>query len=258
MIVDTTLWHITVSHYSEKVRWALDFKDVPHERRAPMPGAHMAVALWRTRGAAFTFPLLRLDGRTYSDSTEILAAIEEHFPQPPLYPETPAELDRALELEDFFDEEAGPYTRLFAFHELRSDPKGLEQFATAVLPERLVADDRTLAVSARIAGAFSQVRYRVDAAEAAATAREKIMVAFDRLEAELDEGEGRYLVGDRFTVADLTAAALLAPTVAPATAPDYPDATGGVAELRDGLRDRPGFAWVEEMFRCHRQNPRRP
>ncbi len=29
-----TLWHISVSHYSEKARWALDHKQVPHKRRA--------------------------------------------------------------------------------------------------------------------------------------------------------------------------------------------------------------------------------
>ena len=33
------LWHIEVSHYNEKARWALDHKGIEHERRAPPPGA---------------------------------------------------------------------------------------------------------------------------------------------------------------------------------------------------------------------------
>ena len=35
------LWHIPISHYSEKARWALACKGVEHERRAPLPGAHI-------------------------------------------------------------------------------------------------------------------------------------------------------------------------------------------------------------------------
>ena len=38
------LWHIEISHYNEKARWALDQKGIEHERRAPTPGAHMS---WR-------------------------------------------------------------------------------------------------------------------------------------------------------------------------------------------------------------------
>ena len=34
------LWHLKVSHYNEKARWALDYKRVPHVRRALMPGLH--------------------------------------------------------------------------------------------------------------------------------------------------------------------------------------------------------------------------
>jgi multicomponent Na+:H+ antiporter subunit D len=39
------LWHIAVSHYNEKVRWALELKGVEHERRAPPPPANMLVAM---------------------------------------------------------------------------------------------------------------------------------------------------------------------------------------------------------------------
>jgi hypothetical protein len=33
------LWHIPISHYNEKARWALAYKGVEHERRTPLPGA---------------------------------------------------------------------------------------------------------------------------------------------------------------------------------------------------------------------------
>jgi glutathione S-transferase len=74
--------------------------------------------------------------------------------------------------------------------------------------------------------------------------------ALDRLVEEI--GPHGYLVGGRFTVADLTAAALgrlLAP-------PDYahPVATASPAlqEVRDSMRDHPAVDWIEAMYVRHR------
>jgi glutathione S-transferase len=76
----------------------------------------------------------------------------------------------------------------------------------------------------------------------------------DRLDAELAAGSGEFLAGDSFSVADLTAASLFFPVVGPAEGPVSPDGPTPVAmeEFRDELRERPGFAWVEAMFREHR------
>ena len=71
-----TLWHLPVSHYSEKARWALDHKGVTHRRKAPLPGSHMLFALALTRGRQKTFPVIQIDGRNVGDSTAVLAAIE--------------------------------------------------------------------------------------------------------------------------------------------------------------------------------------
>lgn len=253
-----SLWHIPVSHYSEKVRWALDLKGAAARRRAPPPGAHMAVALWLTRGSSKTFPVLELDGRAIGDSSAIIAALEERFPEPALYPDDPAELDRALALERFFDEELGPHSRLLAFHELRRDGDGLRQFTADILPERLARNERVVAVASRGTAAFAQVRYRVASEAAADGARAKILAALDRLEAELGRGGGEYLVGDRLSVADLTAAALFVPVVDPSQGPALPDPPPALEEFRASLRGRRGFDWVEQTFARHRRYAVRP
>ena len=49
------LWHISVSHYNEKARWALDYKRIPHRRRGLPAGVHMLAALLLTRGETVTF-----------------------------------------------------------------------------------------------------------------------------------------------------------------------------------------------------------
>ncbi len=94
------LWHIEVSHYNEKVRWALEHKGIPYELRTPMPGTHRLTALRLTRGRHDRLPILELEGRRIGDSTAIIAALEEHRPEPRLYPDEPAERERALE--DYF------------------------------------------------------------------------------------------------------------------------------------------------------------
>jgi glutathione S-transferase len=246
-----TLWHIDVSHYSEKVRWALAHKRIPHRRRAlVLPGAHIPAALWMTRGAQMTFPVMELDGQWIGDSTAIIAVLEERFPEPPLYPADPDERRRALELEDFFDEELGPHIRLLAFHELGNDRERFEAVIKRIAPEPLA---RRSGVAATYARAFTGLRFGVRNPEAAEAARGKVLAALDRLEAEL--GDGDYLVGDAFSVADLTAASLFYPLVLPEGGPLPTDETPpeGLERFRAPLKERRGFRWVSEMFRRHRR-----
>jgi glutathione S-transferase len=59
--MDTTLlWHIPLSHYSEKVRWALDYKGIAHRRR--VLGPDYLIRVWRATGQG-KLPVLWLDGR---------------------------------------------------------------------------------------------------------------------------------------------------------------------------------------------------
>jgi glutathione S-transferase len=244
----TTLWHLAISHYSEKVRWALDYKGVEHERRAPMAGYHIAVALALTRGRHYTFPVLETDGERVGDSSAIIAALEARYPEPPLYPADPDERRRALELEDWFDEQLGPYMRRFAFHEMRRDRERFAQLAVREAPRTIARFKR---MSASYARAFTALRFGAGSAGASERARERILAALDHLESELDSNE--YLVGERFSVADLTAAALFYPLVLPPEGPRQYALPEAFARFRQPLTERHGFRWVEEMFHRHRR-----
>lgn len=251
------LWHIPVSHYSEKVRWAFDHKRVPHRRRAMIvPGTHMVAAAWLTRNPGnFTFPVLEIDGKAIADSTAIIAALEERFPEQALYPTDPDDLRRALELEDFFDEELGPHIRLLAFHELGNDRERFEAVVKQTVPGPL---GRNSAGAVAYARTFTGLRFGVRSDEAAELAREKVLAALDRLEEEL--GENDHLVGDSFTVADLTAAALFYPLVLPEEGPlptDEPPPRG-MELFRAPLKERRGFKWVEQTFHRHRRPAQKP
>jgi len=246
------LWHLTASHYSEKVRWALDLKQVPHVRRAAaLPGAHMVAAMWLTRDPGnFTFPVLQLDGRAIADSTAIIAALEERHPEPALYPADPEERRRALELEEYFDEELGPHIRQLAFHELANDPELFETLIQRTVPGPLT---RIGSGAVSYASTFTGLRFRASSEETAERSRAGVLAALDRLEAEL--GVGDYLVGDSFGVADLSAAALFYPLVLPEGGPvptDLP-APQGMERFRAPLKDRPGYRWVQRTYELHRR-----
>lgn len=249
------LWQIEISHYSEKARWAFDYKGIDHVRRAPLPGMHIAIALWLTRGDQMTLPVLELDGHTIGDSTAIIAALEERHPDPPLYPADPEERRRALELEDFFDEELGPHMRLLVFHELINEPELFAEVASQSVPGPL---GKAKGLTGAYARGFTSLRFGANNDDAAATARAKIIAAMDLLDAELAANGGGYLAGEGFSIADLTAASLFYPLVAPDEGPLPQDTPTPPAfeRFRDGLSNRPGFLWVEEMFRRHRQPAR--
>jgi len=212
----------------------------------------MPVALWLTRGDQITLPILTLDDRNIGDSTAIIAALEERYPERPLYPAEPEARRRALQLEDYFDEELGPHIRLLAFHELGKDRERLRAVVEHTAPAPLARMPGAGAAYVRL---LTALRFGARDEQAAEVARGRIIAVLDRLDAELEAVEGDYLVGEKFTVADLTAASLFYPLVLPEEGPlpaDQPPAAG-IEEFRAPLKERRGFRWVIEMFRRHRR-----
>jgi glutathione S-transferase len=244
------LWHIELSHYNEKARWALDYKGVPYETRVPMPGLHGFTAFVKTRGKQRRLPVIELDGRRIGDSTAIIAALEEYQPEPPLYPADPDERARALELEDWFDEQLAPELRRFVWHHTLDDT---DVVVGALFTRPSPGRERFLRATAPVARMLVRSDYGVSE-ESAARAREAVVAAMDRVERELQPSG--YLVGDRFSVADLTAASLFTPVLAPPERPFAPKTLApAVQELRDELSARPGGGWVAQMYARHRGAP---
>jgi glutathione S-transferase len=239
------LWQFTASHYNEKARWGLDWKGVPHERRSLLPGAHVPVVMWLT--GQKSVPVLRLDGEVIADSTRILAALERRYPDPPLHPADPTARARALELEELFDEEIGPHVRRCLFHVALPDP----DFVPALFSQDAGPLARTM-----FRAAFPIVRtvMRRDMGiddEGFARSLARLEAALDRLEREI--GPAGYLVGHAFSVADLTAAALLVPLTAPAEFPyAFPPIPAATREFQARFAARPGVAWARDMYRRHR------
>jgi glutathione S-transferase len=235
------LWQYNFSNFNEKARWALDFKRVSHIRRSLLPGGPRAMA-FSLRG---TLPVLDIEGERIVDSSQIIAALERRSPQPALYPAGSHERAAALALEDFFDEHAGHELRRAGFYEWRTSPgfvsellstgrgRGTRAFMRMVLPGAMI---------------YARRRYRIYPADAE-RARVKLTAALDRIMAELQPSG--YLVGESFSVADLTAAALLFPLARPAELqyayPKFPE--WGALKAHT---EHPAVEWIREMYRRHR------
>src|SRR4029453_14877918 len=127
------LWHIPLSHFNEKVRWALDYKGIAHRRR--VLGADYLIRAWRATGRG-TLPILFLDGRPIGDSTHIIAALEARHPAPPLYPREAAERERALTPAADPDGRRGPALRAAVVTPLfRHDPDVALRVLTTGMPD---------------------------------------------------------------------------------------------------------------------------
>jgi glutathione S-transferase len=239
---------IPVSHYCEKARWALDLAQVPYHEDGYAPGLHR-FPLMRLR--ATTAPVLVTDsGAVLRESTDIVRHADECAGLG-LFGATPAERREIEDLVARFDASLGPESRLRIYAAILDDPPAFARFATVGLTGRRKAALERLrpAVAAVIRRFFG-----IDDA--------RVALATERVEAELAfanerRGASTYLVGDRFTAADLTFAALAAPLVAP---PQYgaplPPADEAPPRLRadfDRWRATPSGAAALELYVRHRR-----
>lgn len=242
------LYQFRISHYNEKVRWALDHKRIPHRRVSLVPGLHIPAAWWVSGQTGVPILDLSGEGTALSDSTRIIAELERRWPDPPLYPADPARRERALALEEHFDEEVGDDLRRLCWAAIIDDAAFVTRIST----------EGACPVMQRAFGAlFPLLRplFRRDLElDAASVERSRARLAghFDRLEAEI--GPSGHLVGDAFTVADLTAAAIMSALVRPPQfaypLPEpYPRP---LVELRESLAGRAGWSWVLETWARHR------
>jgi glutathione S-transferase len=240
------LWHIPLSHYSEKVRWALDYKGIAHRRR--VLGPDYLIRVWRATGQG-KLPVLWLDSRAIADSTRIIAALEERYPDPLLYPRDPASRQRALAVEDDLDETLGPALRAAIVTPLfRHDPDIALHVLTTGMGAKAYGTLRPLL---RIFPSFYRFRHRISDRNLERD-RAIVAAALDRVE---HERQGRaYLVGEAFTVADLTAAALLGVLLQPPEI-QYPlqvELPLYLKDYRATLLQHPAAQWAAGVYRLHR------
>jgi len=108
------LYDFTFSHYSEKARWALDFKGIPYTPRHLLPGFHLRTT--RKLAPRSSVPILKTDDAVIQGSAEIINFLDETFPSRSLTPPDPQDASAAIEWEKYLDVEIGVTLRLWFYH----------------------------------------------------------------------------------------------------------------------------------------------
>ena len=230
---------LAFSHYNEKARWSLQRFGVPYREERYMPVFCSAAVAVATRGrggqadrtsSRFSTPVLLLnDGPMLADSTDIVRyAARDHEPF--------CSGDEVEALVDHYGDRLGPYTRFLAYWHLLRHPGMVERVAAANVSPRQAKLFSQLAALTRNRLKKSLRLDEVGRDRAMARVREELDSTAARLEGR------RYLCADRFTAADLTFAALMAPVLCLQPEEGY----GAVLPSPDAL-DAEARGLVEEM-----------
>jgi len=206
-----TLYQFPISHYSEKVRWALDYKQLEYQVINLLPGLHKKTA--ERLGGKSSLPVVVFKGKAVQNSSTIISYLDEAFPEDPLTPEDNDLLQEALEWERFADEEIGPHVRRICYHVLLEHPE-------IVIPLFTINGPWYGPIYMKMM--FSTLRKKMRHLlkindESVRASQEQLTKALDKIHTHLmskKEGQ-RFLVGDEFTRADIAAASLLAPFCRP-------------------------------------------
>jgi len=245
---------IAFSHYVEKARWVLQRFAVPYRDRRVLPFFHFA-AVYRVHGgklgradrasSRFSTPVLRTDdGRILCDSGDIVRYVSDRF--------APRDHDlyfvpEAAELERYFHDAVGPHTRRVAYATLFEQPELMRQIAQRNV-DSLQASVFTAAYPMAKKGLtrFLKIDRGSVLSSVDQTRRE-----FDAVSVRLRDGRP-FLLGDRFSAADLAFACLASPAVLP---PQYSawlpplDAFSEAARARTlTFRDTPAGAFILRLF----------
>ena len=223
---------IGFSHYCEKARWALDRAGLEYVEEDHAPLLHWAANL--RVGAKRTVPVLVTPRGLLRESSDIVRFADEALPAAerlfPAEPEARAEVERWVEL---FDRKLGPATRRGVYFLVLPETERARALLMSTGP---AWERRVTGVLFPLLRAL-MVRGMKVTPEASARSVARVEEIFGQVGARL-EGR-RYLVGDRFTAADLTFAALAAPVLIP---PQYGFPFPPFAEMPAKVQ-----AWVERL-----------
>jgi len=114
------LYQFPVSHFCEKVRWALAYKRLPYKSKNMLPGLHTKKMMKMTGQSSV--PVLKDGKNVVAHSSDILSYLDEQFPRFSLTPEDESEHAKAMEIEAWADKDVGPAVRLLCYAILLERP----------------------------------------------------------------------------------------------------------------------------------------
>ncbi len=199
---------IPISHYCEKARWALQRADLAYREEPHVQGLHRLYA--RRAGGGKTVPVLVTPEGPIGESEQILEWVDRRTEESQRLFGEGQERERAIALSRRLDERLGPHGRRLIYVRMFDQPEVMLRFNDQGVPrweDRLLR--LTLPLAERFIARVLEIRPGVEREDEA-----MVFAEFDRVAEQLADGRP-YLLGERFSAADLTFAALAAPIVLP-------------------------------------------
>ncbi|MFQ5458686.1 MAG: glutathione S-transferase family protein [Myxococcota bacterium] len=196
-----TLYQFEISHFSEKVRFLLDYKSIPFIRKDVNYGAGQKVVQRLTGQRQVPVIVDPNNGdRVIHDSTAIAFYLEEQYPDPPIIPKDPLRRADTLLLEDWLDTALGVVARKLFIWRMKGD----NDFVRKTM--EMNADDLTKKLFPIMSPLLMAILMKRDGINdrTVAEARGVTDRALDALETRLEAAP--YLTGETPTLADFTAA----------------------------------------------------
>ncbi len=248
------LYTFRVSHFSEKIRWCLDASGIEYHETRWTPFFHVVPALrFGRRGT--TVPILRTPSGHVQDSTRILRWLDVNLPGFDLVPRGKDGRRDAFDIEERFDR-VGPHVTRYCYSVMLDD---IESTTAAW------STDAGFFQKQFIRGSYPLLRTifrrQLGMSQASVERSHKaIGDALDFIDERLASRRSPFLAGGQLSIADITAASLLAPLFGPPQHPLWSNAN--YRELLDPLvrrwRGRPAGQWVLRMYAEHRGAWRNP
>ncbi len=239
--MNRTLYQFPLSHYCEKARWLLDFKDLDYSVKNLFPAAHRLTTQLRANGN--TVPLLQ-DGKEWiGDSTEIAFYLDAKYVLRPLLPSNPALRSQAVKIETLADK-AGVHVRRWIYGEILDNP---EVMNVMLDDYRYVKPFKRFIAPVMRKGIIQLYQVKP---EKTAISLEKMLEAIHLLEQMLQNNDGRYFVGDNLGLADISVASLFAPILSIPNTPweSIQSRTPLLQKVYDDLLERPFGQWLMRIY----------
>lgn len=239
-----SLYQFPISHYCEKVRFALDYKGLSYNTVNLVPGLHAKTTTRLARRSSV--PVIEHQGKQVQGSASIIDYLDETFAERPLSPADDAQRQQAIEWERWLDDGAGIDVRRLCYHHLLPERK----IVTAFFTQGAGLRGRAFLLFAYPKLAKTMRKLMDINEQSAALSLQRIEQALDRLASHYAKQD--YLVGDQFSRADLSAAALFAPMFQPAGyGLDWPaQLPPALAEITQRLA--PQLAWGNRIYQAYR------
>ena len=242
------LYQFELSHYSEKVRLILDYKQLEYRKIEVTPGVGQ-IELMQKSGSR-QVPVLK-DGGTYvADSTEIALYLERKYPERPIIPTDSLAKGQCLLMEEWADVSIGLMGRKAFIGALNQN----QNFRKSLLPPN-TPDLVKTAVGAIPGEVLDVLGTGIGfGGEAVKDAKKSLTQDLEALCLILQNQP--YLTGDTPTLADLAVAALSIYLKFPAgTYLNIPDPLKGkgIPGLADNITFEPFFAWRDRLYADFRQ-----